>query len=721
MRGGFTLPGEAGYERLTLELAEKWGADCIRDSDGTQLSQEILDSGVPIYSTVCPVRSVNAWAKRNMDKLQRNFLMTEPRPAMGDTLAIRPLEGFFSGQFTLTASDDPGEFWEVRDRTAGVLLPGDDWDFSPESGEVTIRNTKFGHLYTVSFLATRVWEEISMYNHITNNWGDRERLMAVEPRYPEAQKALLDFLDIWCLEHPHTAVVRFTSMLYNFVWFWGSDPVRPHLYSDWAGYDFTVNPLSLREFEREYGYKMTAEDFVAGGLYRPAHNPPAGKQRAWMEFTERFVRDFTGQCVDLVHRHGKKAYVFYDDTWVGLEPWSGKFAEMGFDGIIKCVFNAFEARLCAGVPAQTHEIRLHPYLFPVGLRGEPTFSPGGRPQEDARRFWAAVRRALLRVSIDRIGLGGYLHLAAPFPAFIDEIAHIADEFRDIKALHGGGKPWSTGIRVGVLHSWGSLRTWTCSGHLHEHPELPLTHIWEAMAGMPLEVRVLSFDEAANGGLDDVDVLINAGREGDAWSGGEAWANADLKGAVYAFVLRGGGLLGVKEPSARPGEPKSFALAQALGVGREVGRTICHTKYNLPASEHFITQDLEGIPAFANASEGVYPLSPDTLVLAGNGAGVQMAAHSFGSAYLNGFTHSGEANRLLYRTVLWLAGREDLADTLLAGDTALECAWFPLSGSLLVFNNADRPASGDIAYPGGSVHAELPARGMAILQASPGGR
>ena len=31
-KGGFTLPGESGYEKLTLELA-----DVIRDSDGTTL------------------------------------------------------------------------------------------------------------------------------------------------------------------------------------------------------------------------------------------------------------------------------------------------------------------------------------------------------------------------------------------------------------------------------------------------------------------------------------------------------------------------------------------------------------------------------------------------------------------------------------------------------------------------------------------------------------
>ena len=49
--GGFTLPGESGQEKLTLELAEKWGADVIRDSDGTKLSDEILDAGYDIYST----------------------------------------------------------------------------------------------------------------------------------------------------------------------------------------------------------------------------------------------------------------------------------------------------------------------------------------------------------------------------------------------------------------------------------------------------------------------------------------------------------------------------------------------------------------------------------------------------------------------------------------------------------------------------------------------
>jgi beta-D-galactosyl-(1->4)-L-rhamnose phosphorylase len=43
-RGSFTLPGEAGCERFTLELAKRWGAAAIRDSDGTALSDRQINS-----------------------------------------------------------------------------------------------------------------------------------------------------------------------------------------------------------------------------------------------------------------------------------------------------------------------------------------------------------------------------------------------------------------------------------------------------------------------------------------------------------------------------------------------------------------------------------------------------------------------------------------------------------------------------------------------------
>lgn len=718
--GGFTLPGESGYEKLTLDLAKKWGADCIRDSDGTQLSSEILDSGIPIYSTLCMVRSLNDWAKQNMDKLQRNFLCTQPVLAVDTTLAICPLDGFFREQFALCPDDDPKEFWQVWDRTDSTLH--EDWTFDAQTACVTIANAKPYHLYTVSFLATRLWEEISMYNHITNDWGDKEHLMAVEPRYPQTQEALLAFLKEWLDNHSATKVVRFTSMFYNFVWIWGSDARQRSLFSDWGSYDFTVNPVSLREFEAEYGYKMTAEDFVNKGKYHPTHSVPTKKQRDWMTFTGKFVREFGKKCIDLVHSYGKLAYVFYDDSWIGIEPWSGSFGEFGFDGLIKCVFNAFEARLCAGVSeVATHELRLHPYLFPTGLTGEPTFAPGGHPEADAKRYWACVRRALLRVKIDRIGLGGYLHLVEPFPAFQDEIAHIAGEFRTLRGFHYDGAPWMTGIRVGILHAWGSLRTWNCSGHMHEHPELPLNHIYESLAGQPFDVRALSLEAVKENGIPaDIDVIINAGREGDAWSGGDIWHDAALLEAVNRFVANGGGYLGVGEPSAVRGGMRYFATADLLGVDKEIGETICTDIYRTAQEDaHFITSDVKSELSFGNAVSGVHALSGKTQVLASSGKDILVSASSFGKGhgvYMSGFTYSNENARLLYRALLFAANAQSKAEHFLPEDVRVECAYYPASGSLVYINNSPSTVKTRVSTPWGMREVTLQPEGIVIEKA-----
>ena len=102
-KGGFTLPGESGYEKLTLEMAEKWGADVIRDSDGTELSPEIINAGYGIYSTICIIRDHNEWAKQNTDKLQQSFLMTNPVVAECDSVKIDLMKDFFNEQFRLTS------------------------------------------------------------------------------------------------------------------------------------------------------------------------------------------------------------------------------------------------------------------------------------------------------------------------------------------------------------------------------------------------------------------------------------------------------------------------------------------------------------------------------------------------------------------------------------------------------------------------------------------
>ena len=73
-KGGFTLPGEAGFEKLTLELAKRWGADVIRDSDGTELSDDILNAGYGIYSTICLIRDHNeCLGKRQYGQITTDF------------------------------------------------------------------------------------------------------------------------------------------------------------------------------------------------------------------------------------------------------------------------------------------------------------------------------------------------------------------------------------------------------------------------------------------------------------------------------------------------------------------------------------------------------------------------------------------------------------------------------------------------------------------------
>jgi beta-D-galactosyl-(1->4)-L-rhamnose phosphorylase len=722
LTGDFTMPGEAGYETTTLRLAREWGADTIRDSDGTQLSPELLESGMAVYSTICLVRSVNEWASRNPDKLQQSYLMSFPVMATGNEVEIRLLDGFSRDQFRLNTDDDPKEWWQAHDRTAGVEVPAGDWTCA--DGSVRIRGAVPGREYTVDFLAYRVWEEISMYNHVTNNWGDRERLAAVEPAHHETQEVLIDFLRRWLAAHPRTNVVRFTSLFYNFAWFWGDDPELRFVYSDWASYSMTTSPCLLRRFEEERGYRPKAEDFVAAGRYNSTHNPPSKIYLEWMDFVHGFVVEFGRRCVDLVHAAGKKAFLFYDDHWVGAEPYSPRFREIGFDGIIKCVFNAFEVRLCAGVQGvSTREIRLHPYLFPTGLKGEPTFAPGGNPARDAWRYWVVARRALLRASVDRIGLGGYPHLAEPFPDFVECVARIAAQFRTLKALHAAGKPWVASCRVGIVTAWGSLRSWSCSGHLHEHPELELLRVIEALAGLPFDVRFLSFQDVLDPeALSGVDVLVNAGRAGSAWSGGAQWSDPRVVERISEWVGRGGGLVGVGEPSAAPGGLRTFRLAPVLGVDAEIGETICGGKRPVVAGSagHFVGADFgQGRPRFVRDTPGIYPIEKNTGIVAAAGESIQVAVHEFGkgrAVYLSGFDSSAPCHRLIHRALLWAAAREKELETWTPSSIDVECASFAAIRTVVVVNNCENEVRTHFRDGAGRQHqVAIPGLGLEFLE------
>ena len=688
-KGGFTLPGEAGYEELTLKMAEKWGADVIRDSDGTVLSEKILKAGYGIYSTICIIRDHNEWAKKNMNKLQQTFLCTPPAVAWGEEMytagmSIGLLDSFFKEQFRVNDSEDAFKYWQVYDRTTNVLLDNTDWIYDKDDESVIILTAIPWHKYTVNFLVYRVWEEISMYNHTTNHW-DKEHLMPIEPRYPETQEYMLSWMKDWCEAHPDTTVVRFTSMFYNFAWIWGSSERNRNLFSDWGSYDYTVSVPALDAFADKYGYSMTAEDFINKGRLHVTHMPPDSRKRDWMDFINDFVISFGKKLIDIVHSYGKQAYVFYDDSWVGIEPYNGRFQEFGFDGLIKCVFSGFEARLCAGVEVPVHELRLHPYLFPVGLGGAPTFMEGGTPALEAKRFWNNVRRALLREPVERIGLGGYLHLVENYPDFSDYIEKTAEEFRLIKRIHRSGKPYVIGTKAAVLHTWGRYRSWTLSGHFHETSMHDLIHINEALSGLPIEVSFISFEDVKNGALNDVDVVINAGYAGSAWSGAEAWRDEEIVSLLTKWVYEGGTYLGVNEPSAVEGYDTFFRMAHVLGVDKDTGERVCHGRWAFHSDGEGILP--EGV--CIRPKENLYLTDGMTKVLLADGDKPLLTLHECGRGkgiYMAGFEVNSINTRMLYQLIRY-AGGEGITGKYMTDNPYTECAYYPESRQLVIINNS----------------------------------
>lgn len=678
--GSFTMPGESGYEDLTLALAKKWGADVIRDSDGTTLSKALLASGMDVYSTICIIREHNAFINAHPQYQQQVFLESERLSATSDTVSLPLLTSYFPKQFQVNR--ESVSYWQVFDRTTGKEVPPSQWTYDDSLDCVVVHNARLWHQYSVDFLAYRIWEEINMYNHVTNKW-EKEPLKQLDVRYPEVQQYLRSWLTTWCEQHPDTDVVRFTSLFYNFVWIWGSDERNPFLFTDWASYDFTVSPLALEQFADEYGYRLTGEDFINNGYRNPNHIVWKPKMVDYLWFTNRFVCSFAKQLVDIVHAYGKKAYVFYDDSWVGMEPQTDAFTSIGFDGIIKCVFSGFEAQLCHAVKGvETHELRLHPYLFPVGLSGAPTFATGGHPEVDANRYWVQVRRALLRAPVDRIGVGGLLHLVEGFPAFVDTIADIARQFRVLKELHERSRVHTEKFRIGILTSWGKLRTWTCGGHYHEHPELDLINILESLSGLPYEVAFLSFEDVTSKRLSECDVIVNAGFALSSWSGGDHWKSDKVVEALTAWVYDGGTFLGVNEPSALEGYAYNLRLAPVLGVDVDDGRLLCHGRWK-------VEETSIPYPFKLRAKQGVWLLDGDTELLQSVDGVPAVTRRRFGKGqglYLCEYRYSNE-NTLALRSLLEESRR--YSSVVASNNPWVDCAWFPSLGKVVLANSSDR--------------------------------
>ena len=687
--GRVTIPTDLDVIRETKELIERWGADAIRDCGGTEYPDELKEEDAKVYATYYTTRKDNEWAKANLDEVQQMYIMTDFHTAESDTLSIHLMDHLYPDMLQVNTRDDIERWWEVIDRTTGEVVPYGTWQYDAESGNVVISPAKAFHEYTVSFLAYIMWDPVHMYNAVTNGWKDVEKQITFDVRQPKTHAYSMQRLRDYLESHPYVDVVRYTTFFHQFTLIF--DEMAREKYADWYGYSASVSPYILEQFEKEVGYKFRPEFIIDQGYMNNTYRIPSKEFQDFQAFQRREVAKLAKEMVDITHEYGKEAMMFLGDHWIGTEPFMDEFKTIGLDAVVGSVGNGATLRLISDIKGVEYtEGRLLPYFFPD------VFHENGDPVKEAKINWVTARRAILRSPIDRIGYGGYLKLALKFPEFIDYVESVCDEFRLLYENIKGTTPYCV-KKVAVLNCWGKMRAW--GNHMVHHAiyykqNYSYAGIIEALSGAPFDVKFISFDDIRKDAsiLDDIDVILNVGDADTAYTGGENWMDPAVVEAVRGFVHRGGGLIGVGEPTAHQWQGRFIQLADVFGVECENGFNLNKDKYNWEEHPHFIMEDCSGEIDFGEGKKNMYALD-GTEILVQKDHEVQMAVRTFGkgrSVYISGLPYSFENSRLLYRAVIWASGDEKNLKKWFSTNYNVEVHAYVKNGKYCVVNNTYEP-------------------------------
>ena len=646
--GRVTLPGESNFLEETKDLLERWGADAIRDSDGTKLDEGIRNLDAKIYTTYFVARGHNEFAEQHMEECQQIYLMSAYTLAAGEDVRIAFAAEYFDQQVTPDYDHDPKQWWEVIDRTSGAVVAADDWELDQKHHTVIVHHAQPFHEYTVSFLAYILWDPTQMYNHITNDWGDKPHEIPFDVRKPYSRDYVVEYLKHWLQEEENKRcdIVRFTTFFYHFTLIFNQHAKEKFV--DWCG----------------YGASVSTE--------------------------QRFVSERAKELVDLVHEAGKEAMMFLGDNWIGTEPYGAYFPSIGLDAVVGSVGGGATLRLISDIPGvKYHEGRFLPYFFPD------TFHEGNDPVIEAVDNWLSARRAIMRKPIDRIGYGGYPSLAYKFPKFVEYIEKVCEEFRQIYDIVHEQTPYC-GLKVAILNHWGALRSWHAymvAHGLYCKQIYSYNGMLESLSGASVDVTFISFDELLEHGIPaDIDVIINAGDANTAFSGGDIWKNEMLVSMLRAWVYSGHGLVGIGEPAACEHGGRFFQLADAFGVDKELGFTLHTDKYfHTPADSHFITEDVVEPLDFGEGMKNIYALYEDTEIIAYNDGEVNMAAHAYGKGrcvYIAGLPYSTQNTRILLRALYYAACKEEAFKKWYADNLYCEVHAYPQSKQYAILNNTN---------------------------------
>lgn len=216
LTGRVTIPTDTDVVPETIELLNKWGADAIRDCDGTDYPEELKCVQAKVYKTYYTTRKDNEWAKAHPEEVQQCYIMTPFYTATEKNLRIPLLKGIATDLMKVNDYDDKARWWEVIDRSTGLVVSTEDWSYEKETGEVIITNCNLFHNYTVSFLAYLIWDPVHMYNAVTNDWKDVEHQITFDVRQPRTKEYSMGRLRKFIEEHPYVDVIRYTTFFHQF-------------------------------------------------------------------------------------------------------------------------------------------------------------------------------------------------------------------------------------------------------------------------------------------------------------------------------------------------------------------------------------------------------------------------------------------------------------------------------------------------------------------------
>jgi beta-D-galactosyl-(1->4)-L-rhamnose phosphorylase len=242
---------------------------------------------------------------------------------------------------------------------------------------------------------------------------------------------------------------------------------------------------------------------------------------------------------------------------------------------------------------------------------------------------------------------------------------------------------------------------------------------ESLSGLPFEVSFLSFDEIKNGIPNDIDIIINAGNAGDAWSGGSCWADKRIIEVLTEWVYKGGVFFGLGEPSAYEGGSRFLRMAHVLGVDIDRGEYACHGKWDFELTK------IEGLlperAGFANSAGfsgrgSVVLIDGSTQVLYAQDGVPVLTYNRFGNGaglYCYEFIFGSESARFLQDLILFTT-EGNIKPEGVTDNPSVECAFYTGLNEAVFINNSLTRQKASAELNGYTYSAELEPLEMKVI-------